>query len=108
MNATDTHRIDDADWEVIAERDDSGGDYEWGFAVLVRRPDGQLFLGLDSGCSCYGPWDGLRTESDFIAVPTWQDAIEHLKGDRPYLFTDDDVAKFAEALMELRPEPSPR
>ena len=47
-------------------------------------------------------WD----DPDLEAVATWQAAIERLKVDRSSLFTDDDVAAFAQQLMELRPASS--
>lgn len=97
-------KVDGTEYEVIAEQMDGGGDYEWGMAALIRRGDGQLFVATDGGCSCYGPWDGPELES----VPTWQAAIDWLKGNPAPLFSDDDTAALAQQLMELRPEPSPR
>lgn len=103
MGRMDRQRIDGVDHDVIAEQGDGGGGYEWANVALARRvTDGQLFLVTESGCSCNGPWD----DPDLEAVATWQAAIERLKVDRSSLFTDDDVAAFAQQLMELRPASS--
>jgi hypothetical protein len=103
MGVMDRQRIDGVDHDVIAEQSDGGGGYEWGNVALVRRvTDGQLFLVTESGCSCNGPWDS----PDLEPVDTWQAAIDKLKADRPYFHSDDDVAAFAEQLMELRPASS--
>jgi hypothetical protein len=103
MNETVT--FDGVEYDVIAEQEDGGGDYEWSHVGLIRDPHGRLFLVNESGCSCYGPWDSA---DEMEPVSSWQDAVERVKADPPWLFNDDDVAAFAQKLMELRPEPSTR
>jgi hypothetical protein len=97
--------IGDQTYEILLEQDDGGGDYEWGMAALLRSPDGQLFLVTDGGCSCYGPWENV-VRDDVVPVPSWQAAVDVAKTKGVYLFGDDDIAKFAQRLMELRPAPS--
>jgi hypothetical protein len=87
--------IDGVAHEVIAEQSEGG--YEWSNVAVVRRfADGQLFLVTESGCSCNEPWDS----PDLEPVATWQAAVDKLKVERPYNFSDDDVAAFAQQLME--------
>lgn len=45
---------------MIVDRIYDGG-YEWSaFVVWQRLDDGTMFWASDSGCSCYGPWDGVQ------------------------------------------------
>jgi hypothetical protein len=102
---SETVHLDGSDFEIIVVQEDGGGDYQWGQAALLRRiADGQLVLVHDGGCSCNSPWE----DPDLTPVASWQDAVERVKAEPPYLFNEDDIAAFAQKLMALRPTPSQR
>jgi hypothetical protein len=46
-------------------------DYSWSEFAVMRGDDGYLYVGEDSGCSCYGFGDGL---DEVTKVASWQDA----------------------------------
>jgi hypothetical protein len=101
------HTIGDVEYSEVAEQNDGGGGYEWSTVTLLRRvDDGQLFLLEQGGCSCNSPWGDWVATDELEPVATWQEAIDRLKANKPSLFTEDDVAAFAEQLMELRPASS--
>lgn len=102
---TNTVDIAGRTYELVAEQGDGGGQYDWSMVALIRSPEGQLFLVVDGGCSCNGPWDDTRL-GDLVSVRSWQEAVDKVKADKPFLFSDADVAEFAQQLMALHPAPS--
>jgi hypothetical protein len=67
----DTDRDDGI--EVVAEL--MTADYSWDICWVIRK-DGQLYAANDSGCSCYGPFDGLTEMNDSFIHLTRVDQIE--------------------------------
>lgn len=59
--------------EVVAEL--MTADYSWDICWVIRK-DGQLYAANDSGCSCYGPFDGLTEMDDRFIHITRVDQIE--------------------------------
>jgi hypothetical protein len=54
-------------------------DYEWSITVVWKDTNtGKLYLGDDSGCSCYGPWEDVHSLSDLVQITN----IEEI---RPYV-----------------------
>lgn len=88
------------DYEVVEEIGQWA--YDWTIGALLRdKATGELFFGVDSGCSCTGFGDGLDRE-DLIPVKNWQQAVEEAKkylgyGDTP-VFTESEVYEFAKRL----------
>lgn len=85
------------------------GYWNWREFHLMRGPDGFLFVGEASGCSC-NEWgyDGADP-ADFERVPNWSAAIKKAQewSDEP-----SQLAEFVQEVAELKPapfvEPSPR
>lgn len=50
-------------FELVTEL--QSNDYQW-YAIGVWREiaTGRLFWATDSGCSCYGPWEDIKTGAD--------------------------------------------
>lgn len=95
-------------YDLILTQDDSGGDYNWTTVGLARdTTTGQLYFLSDSGCSCNSFLDEPEYV-DLTPVATWQAAVEEVKANMPYHFTEGDVFAFALALNDLRPSPSPK
>lgn len=50
-------------------RSDTGGGYDWDVVeVWKRTSDGRLYMYAGVGCSCYGPYDGVRSWEDMEPV----------------------------------------
>lgn len=48
--------------EIVKELDDPSADYSFDkFVVWIRKKDGVLFYGQDSGCSCPSPFEGVTS-----------------------------------------------
>jgi hypothetical protein len=58
-------------YKTIASADALGG-YEWDQFHVLRGPDGRLYVGDGSGCSCN--YFGDTSPADLAPVESWQDA----------------------------------
>ena len=52
----------------VEEIERSGESYEFDLLRVVQSPDGRLFYGTDSGCSCPEPFDGFCAEADWTPI----------------------------------------
>jgi hypothetical protein len=88
------------DYDVVEEI--GTWDYDWTIGALLReKSTGNLFFGVDGGCSCTGFGDGLDAE-DLTPVKNWQEAVElakhHVRYGDSKTFTDEEVYEFAKRL----------
>lgn len=63
--------------EVVVEIDLSEP-YEYDVYGVIRRDDG-YYIGTDSGCSCYSPWENYDTLADFTGPLTAEQAREEFE-----------------------------
>lgn len=59
--------------EVVAEL--MTADYSWDICWVIRK-EGQLYAANDSGCSCFGPFDGITEMDDSFIHLTRLDQID--------------------------------
>ena len=50
-------------------------DYEWSITVVWKDTNtGKLYLGDDSGCSCYGPWEDVTSLASLVQLTSVEEA----------------------------------
>lgn len=64
-------------WKTIDYADSSCG-YEWDEVHVMRGPDGRLYVGSGSGCSCNSFGDG-GPSSDWERAASWQKAADYIQ-----------------------------
>ena len=74
---SETYEQEWGDWTALAGYKtivsaDALACYEWDAFHVLRGPDGRLYVGSDSGCSCSGFND--TPPSDLTPVDSWQEA----------------------------------
>lgn len=65
-----------AGYKTIASADALGG-YEWDQFHVLRGPDGRLYVGDGTGCSC--SYFGDTSPADLAPVESWQDAANRVQ-----------------------------
>lgn len=90
-------------WKTIDYADAYGG-YEWDEVLVMRGPDGHLYVGSDSGCSCN--WFGDEGMEGVVErVASWQEAADYIQewiAEEPDPRTDVGM-NLIERLRETRP-----
>lgn len=82
MNTVETYSRTWSDWSSLngfrtIDYCDSRGGYEWDEFHVLRGPDGRLYIGVGSGCSCND--FGETSPADLVPVEGWQDAVKRLR-----------------------------
>ena len=55
-------------------------DYEWSITVVWKDTNtGKLYLGDDSGCSCYGPWEDVNSLASLVQLTSVEEARPFIK-----------------------------
>ena len=63
-------------YKTIASADALGG-YEWDQFHVLRGPDGRLYVGAGSGCSC--SYFGDTSPADLAPVDSWREAAHRVQ-----------------------------
>ena len=53
-------------------------DYDWSVIGVIKADDG-YYVGTDSGCSCYLPWENYEDASDFVGPMSFDDMSEEVR-----------------------------
>lgn len=84
------------------------GGYEWEEFHVMRGPDGRLYVGSSSGCSC-NSFEYNLTPADLVRVSGWHDAVKHLnEWAKPESEWDTDRTSAAAELRSRLAEKRPR
>jgi len=60
-------------------------DYEWSITAVWRDNNtGKLYLGDDSGCSCFDPWEYVKSLADLVQITSVAEA-------RPFIDQYEDT-----------------
>ncbi|MEU8327287.1 hypothetical protein [Micromonospora sp. NPDC048839] len=89
-----TVKIDDEDFEIVAQAGEYG--YDWNIAALLKSPGGGLFYAHASGCSCTSFTEKVTSRGDLRPVFEWQEALEMAR--RQEHFDTSHLITFAERL----------
>lgn len=90
-------------WKTIDYADAYEG-YDWDEVHVLRGPDGHLYVGTDSGCSCASFGD-VGPYPDWERVASWQkaaDLIQEWIEDDPHARSEAGI-NLIERLREARP-----
>ena len=53
-------------------------DYDWSVIGVIKADDG-YYVGTDSGCSCYWPWENYEDASDFVGPMSFEDMCAEVR-----------------------------
>ena len=53
-------------------------DYDWSVIGVIKADDG-YYVGTDSGCSCYSPWENYEDASDFVGPMSFEDMCAEVR-----------------------------
>ena len=53
-------------------------DDNWSVIGVIKADDG-YYVGTDSGCSCYSPWENYEDASDFVGPMSFDDMSEEVR-----------------------------
>ena len=53
-------------------------DDNWSVIGVIKADDG-YYVGTDSGCSCYSPWENYEDASDFVGPMSFEDMCAEVR-----------------------------
>lgn len=65
-------------------------DYNWSVIGVIKADDG-YYVGADSGCSCYSPWENYEDASDFVGPMSFDDMSEEVRSIAEMYHAEDRV-----------------
>jgi hypothetical protein len=57
----------------VAALDVYDPDWDFDIFIVIQGPDGKVYVGNDSGCSCPTPFEDHTFPQDFTEVQSWAD-----------------------------------
>lgn len=75
------------------------GGYDWSVIGVITADDG-YYVGTDSGCSCYSPWENYEDASDFVGPMSFEDMCAEVRSIAK-MYQDVDRVELNEYLESL-------
>lgn len=86
----------------VDEFDFDNDPYSWSIVAVWKSKNGDFYLGTDSGCSCYSPFEHYSTLEDFTGPLTAEQAIEEITSLRDGGYYKGDDSEFAEFVKGIK------
>lgn len=86
----------------VEEFDMNNDPYGWEVIAVWKDENGDFYLGTDSGCSCYSPFEHYGSIEDFTGPLTANQAIEECESLRAASYDKGDDSEFEEFLKGIK------